>query len=262
MQFRHTLRSILLGYNVWLDKTIARSEVRDFVRGLHPMLPAKPLMRLGNPDGDGGYIVPDDLDGLSGMISPGVSDEVGFDLKMAERGLPVFLCDARIDCPPQKHSNFHFLKKYVDTYNSDLTITLDDFAAQAGNDGDLMLQMDIEGAEYRVIHAMSDQLLRRFRIMVFEFHDVSSVFTRCGMREIAAAFAKLRQHHHIVHIHPNNAAAADRCGDLIVPPLLEITFYRKDRDVFSPSASVYPLAIDRDNTKHEPAIPLPPNWLA
>jgi Methyltransferase FkbM domain len=44
--------------------------------------------------------------------------------------------------------------------------------------------MDIEGAEFRVLQSASSSLLSRFRIMVIEFHDLSSLVTPFGLREI------------------------------------------------------------------------------
>lgn len=92
-----------------------------------------------------------------------------------------------------------------------------------------ILQMDIEGAEYRVIAATTVETLSRFRIIVVEFHELSNLFTKFGFREISNAFRKLLLTHRVVHIHPNNVGGPAVRGHLSVPSLMEFTFYRKDR---------------------------------
>ena len=46
----------------------------------------------------------------------------------------------------------HFTKKFLGVTNNDLTITLDDWVdGNSPGDGDLILQMDVEGAEWPVL---------------------------------------------------------------------------------------------------------------
>src|SRR5690606_15588501 len=70
------------------------------------------LVRIG-PRGDGGYLVPGDLSGLAGAISPGVSTQCGFDIDLADRGIPVVMADASVDGSPVAHHEFIFVKKFV-----------------------------------------------------------------------------------------------------------------------------------------------------
>ena len=44
--------------------------------------------------------------------------------------------------------------------------------------GDLLLQMDVEGAEYPILHEVSEETLAKFRIMIIEFHYVDRIFDR------------------------------------------------------------------------------------
>jgi hypothetical protein len=204
--------------------------------------------------------MPDDLDGVSGCISPGVSTEVGFDLEIASRGIDVYQADASVAGPPVQHERFHFTRKFLDSYNSENTITLDDYCDGVPGDGDLIFQMDIEGAEYRVLASASYALLRRFRIMVIEFHDLDHLFSRVGFREMSSVFRKLRCTHEIVHIHPNNVAPPVKVGAIEIPPLMEFTFYRKDRDRFGTRPLRFPHPLDADNLPDNPTVVLPEFW--
>jgi len=51
------------------------------------------------------------------------------------------------------------------------TIGLDDLVAGAGGEIDMM-KMDVEGAEYAVLHAVSSKALRRIHRIVLEYHGV------------------------------------------------------------------------------------------
>ena len=72
-----------------------RNDVESLIRRLHPRMTDKGLIRLG-PAGDGGYLVPDDLDGIEACFSPGVGDLVGFERDCLARGMRVFMAD-RVD---------------------------------------------------------------------------------------------------------------------------------------------------------------------
>jgi FkbM family methyltransferase len=54
------------------------------------------------------------------------------------------------------------------------TIRLDDLLDRAGGQVDLM-KMDVEGAEYAVLHAVSPEGLRRIRRIVLEYHAVAGL---------------------------------------------------------------------------------------
>ena len=54
------------------------------------------------------------------------------------------------------------------------TIRLDDLLESAGGQVDLM-KMDVEGAEYAVLHAVSSKTLRRIHRIVLEYHGVTGL---------------------------------------------------------------------------------------
>jgi hypothetical protein len=110
--------------------------------------------------------------------------------------------------------------------NNSTTITLDTWVDQSCPAGDLLLQMDIEGAEWIVLLNASETILRRFRIIVVEFHSLERLMDKHAFPEISAAFDRLLEYFNVVHIHPNNWSGTVRCGSLVIPRTLEITFLR------------------------------------
>src|SRR3954463_7181162 len=55
-----------------------------------------PLIRVGGA-GDGGYLLPDDLDGIAACFSPGVSNQATFEEDLLARGIPCFQADASVE---------------------------------------------------------------------------------------------------------------------------------------------------------------------
>jgi len=253
------VRTMLLNCGVWVDGSVDETSLLDLIASLRPKRTDRAMKRFG-ANGDGGYLMPDDLDGIGACISPGVNIECGFDTDIANLGIDVFLADASVSGPPVAHDRFKFSKLYFDTYKSDNTITIDEFCRDLASEQDLILQMDIEGAEYRVLSSVSESTLSRFRIMAIEFHDLDQLFNPFGFREINGVFAKLLSTHNVVHIHPNNLADPAVHGEIVIPPCMEFTFYRKDRGNFVDGPMSYPHELDAKNIAEKPDVPLPRCW--
>jgi hypothetical protein len=237
-----------------------KSAVQLFMKKLYPVASDTKLIRLG-PAGDGGYLVPDDLAGIEACFSPGVAFSSGFEKDCANLGMKVFLADRSVDQPAEMHEQFFFTKKYIGVTTNDDFMTLDDWvdASLPHSQSDLLLQIDIEGFEYEVFLAMSDRLMRRFRIIVVEFHAMGQLFNLPFFRLASRAFDKILQNHTCVHIHPNSCCEPLYIGGLVIPSVAEFTFLRTDR-ISNPSyARTFPHPLDADNTD-KPPFPLPQCW--
>jgi hypothetical protein len=232
-------------------------QMEAFSRALHPV--SADLIRVG-PAGDGGYLVPDVLDGIVACFSPGVGDCSDFERACAERGMDVFLADATVDGPAVEHPNFHFVRRYIGGYTDDTTISLDDWVAASGvGDGDLLLQMDIEGAEYSSLLAASPELLRRFRVMAIEFHFLGQLGEDPFFGLAASMFGKLLESHVVVHAHPNNFSDVVEVAGVATPRVVEFTFVRRDHDLGIGYATRFPHPLDVENATDRP-MTLPKAW--
>ena len=69
----------------------------------------------------------------------------------------------------------------------------------------MIMQMDIEGDEYKVLLDMPIKLLKQFRIIVIEFHFLTRLFNLYSNQFIYSSFKKLLEHFKVVHIHPNKS---------------------------------------------------------
>ena len=70
-----------------------------------------------------------------------------------------------------------FEKKWLDIDEGKDSISLDKWVKKNVSNAyeDLILLMDIEGAEYRNIISSSETLLKRFRIIVIELHHLENL---------------------------------------------------------------------------------------
>lgn len=191
------------------------------------------MIRLGGHD-DGSYCIPDDLEEIAHCFSPGVGPSSAFEFDLAKRGIPVSLADASVPGPTLTHPNFRFRRSYIASYSDSdrRLLSINDWCAlECGGmiEGDLLLQMDIEGNEYEVIHAMSEALLQKFRIIVVEYHHLNQLrhATMCAVMK--SAIAKLSKHFVVCHAEPNFSAGTFWFQGKRHPRLLEVTYLRKDR---------------------------------
>lgn len=248
-------------FNFSLTSRVDKSQILELIKSLHPKKSVNTLIRFG-PNGDGGYLIPDDLDGIVACFSPGVDLESGFEYSLAEQGIKVFMADYSVEMPIINHSNFHFKKKYLSSRNDAQFMTLDSWVNEVlpnDDSSDLLLQMDIEGFEFECIFSMSPELLQRFRIIVIEFHEMYRLFDQTYFNVFKAALKKLLINHSVVHAHPNNVRPSVKIDRIELYPFMEFTFVRNDRVILDEFVSNFPHPLDWNNTSNE-SIHLSNSW--
>lgn len=230
---------------------------------LRPFATEIPLIRIGD-FGDGGYLVPDDLRAIAACYSPGVSQQASFEMDMAKRGIPCFMADASVDSPPLDVPGAQFIPKFLGERDAGDTMTLAHWVSQTDPDpgADLLLQMDIEGAEYSTLAAAPRALLRRFRMIVIELHHLPSVLTKPRFQAPALkAIENLRADFVTVHLHSNNVSGSVEIDGQAIPRVVEATLLRRDRARDLRPAPALPHPLDRRHNPKRPDLPLPPRWL-
>ncbi|WP_354543495.1 FkbM family methyltransferase [Roseovarius sp. MBR-78] len=221
-----------------------------------------PLIRLGD-FGDGGYLVPDDLRGIAACYSPGVSEQASFEMDMAKRGIASFMADASVERPPLNVPGAQFVRKFLGDKDEGQFMTLASWVAATDPDpeADLLLQMDIEGAEYATLAAAPRDLLHRFRMIVIEWHHLPSVLTKPRFMAPALAVAeKLHEDFVTVHLHPNNVSGSVEIEGQMIPRVVEATLLRRDRAHGLRPARDLPHPLDRRHNPKRPALALPERW--
>ncbi len=253
--FRH------LGFQI--SPLTSRQDLKSFFKNLMPVTTNHKLIRIG--EDDGGYLIPDDLTEISACFSPGVSSVADFENELSKTGIKCFLADYSVEQAPINNDLFSFSKKFIGNRNDEVFITLKKWIENniPGNRSDLILQMDIESAEYDVILETSEDTLNQFRIIVIEFHNLHNfLLDRFAFKTIDNTFKKLLQNFSIVHLHPNNYFLPVKYLGFEIPPILEITFLRKDRIKYSFPAIEFPHRLDRKNTNRNKDFVLPKCWFS
>lgn len=256
----HYLKGMLLKRNIFFKRCTNELELSKFFTMIRPVVTDKELIRIGDYS-DGGYLIPNDLEGIEACFSPGVSSEASFEFALAKYNINCYLADYSVEAPPIKHKLFDFVKRYLGAENTDIYMTLESWINEKfPNLSDAILQMDIEGSEYAVIYQTPIEILKKFRIIVIEFHGLDNIFNQGGFDLIYLTFQKILTEFEIVHIHVNNVWPSLKYGIYEVPPLIEFTFLRKDRINFKEPYLNFPHMLDVKNFKSKPDIILPMCW--
>lgn len=237
-----------------------KDKILDLISTLRPKITDKQLIRLGG-DKDGGYLVPNDLNNIEACFSPGVGNISSFEYSCADLGMKIFMADASVTNPVPEDDQFQFIQKFVGKSNGSDFITLERWMQSTGINGkkDLILQMDIEGSEFEVLNCTSVNTLKRFRIIIVEFHKLHQLWNPLYFYKAKKAFKKLLENHICVHIHPNNCCGNRTINDIDFPVVAEFTFIRKDRVKELGMVTSLPHILDQDNTD-QVKLSLPKIW--
>lgn len=257
----NAVKNRVLSLGITAARQTKTSDVQHLIEKLRPEDCGKDLIRIGGK-GDGGYLIPDDLQGIEYCFSPGVSTMSEFENHLADLGIKSFLADYSVESPPITRPEFIFDKKFLGSTDSGRFFTLATWKDKYLKDykGDLILQMDIEGFEYQVIANTPDQLLDQFRILVIEFHSLDRLFDPWSFELLESCFEKLLEHFCVAHIHPNNDAGTVKRKDLEIPEVLEFTFLNKKRVSRTKPKTNFPHKLDQDNFPTKRPLNLPECW--
>ena len=213
----------------------SKQDVVALLARLRPQDNGHSLIRVGGP-GDGGYLIPDDLRDITELFSPGSNKLSNFEKELAEHWeIKSYICDSIEEKPDDLSSFQDFTPAWVGPYtDGDKLISLTQWIEEKSqSSGDLMLQMDIEGAEFQTLMSVSTKLIKRFRIIVIELHFLEALKNRWAFEQIYSPFFnKLLGNFDVIHVHPNNCCGVWTFGDIEYPRLVELTLHRKDRSKY------------------------------
>lgn len=162
----------------------------------------KSYIRVGN-NSDGGYVMLDDFDGIDGVLSFGVGMNITWEEDIADTGVIVEMYDPTVEKVNLSKDNLFFyqigvgkkknIKKKIDTLKNILDFN------HFKDCEDMILKMDIEGAEWDVLPDLSDDILNRFRQIVFEFHGMTRI-SPFFKKKVHASLKNLNKTHQLVHV--------------------------------------------------------------
>lgn len=236
-------------------KNILEPEIRkspqkaDYFREIKKYLCCKKVhkknyVRVGGCRGDGGYIMVDDFHDKMRAYSIGIGDNASWDKELADKGIKVLMYDHTIFHLPQVHNNFTFHRCGVGTGEN--CRPLEDILRENGDwdNHDLILKMDVEGAEWEVLDSTPSELLNQFIQISLELHGVCNMENK---ERILRILRKLSLTHQAIWVHGNNIDKAENADGILIPNLLEVTYVRKDACLFEEGACEFPMPLDLPN---------------
>ena len=268
---RQQIRDILFQRNDWeirkkeseeaqfakLLERVRQQDLHDYVRAygkigelLDILRPYRCIgaekARIGSGK-DGGYaMLPPDSGNIA--YSFAASADSPQDLVMAEIGHQVFQYDGTIEAAPDSHPNIHFHRNNIaaPSQNTPDTKTVGRIFDDLGHQGkdNIILQIDIEGAEWAVFEEISEEQIKQFKQIIIEWHGLSPFME--GFNRRLSILRKVAQTNTPIHVHINNYGYPRNAeqGLLFYGDAYEISYVRSDDFAFEPDEAAYPTELD------------------
>ena len=199
--------------------------------------------RRFGPNNDGGYVLLNKSFGEVAVFGYGVGHDATFEDQVAEAlDCRAFVFDHTLgDAVPHIGPRTTFVAEGVTApASSDVLKTFSEHLERlVGPVGDVLLKIDIEGAEWDVIeHESFDRVTQ----LIFEFHDLDIDVERKTrlLQKISETFDLV--HVHGVNFHNQPIFAYNRATD--IPRFIECTFVRKNLVETCPCTETYPTPFD------------------
>jgi hypothetical protein len=214
----------------------------------------RPKIRIG-PNTDGGYILADCISPAQTVLSYGIGTEYRCDIELAERGHDVYMFDHTIEAIQPGNKQLNFFREGVagGTDISQNLFSIKDHLHRHQIRGDqLILKMDVEGAEFDALEAVPDDTLDRFEQIVFEVHSLNNLDDPDFRNRFRRIFRRLNSTFTLFHVHANNYDGPNGLAivsGIPVSPLLELSYVRSARVHRRASQTLYPTALDYPNVQ-------------
>ena len=208
----------------------ADERLLTFARAIRPMTsPQLELTRIGGAT-DGGYVMAEPV-AASGAISIGVGWDVSWDQDIGSRGIPVAMFDHTVRKAPAHVPGGTFHRIGIGPTHGPKIRPLDQLVSTAGFAGrdDLLLKMDVEGAEWLALTQPTSANLQPFTQIALELHGIAGLKDPRAAQGILATIEHLGETHYPIHAHANNYDELVRFGNWWFPNAIEVSFIRKDK---------------------------------
>lgn len=229
MIFKKIIKKIFTKFNISTYGTVKKKDILKLIDLLRPFDLGVDHIRLGG-NSDGSYIVPKILEDMKYCFSAGYGGDCSFEKNLEEIGIKTFLADYSYDAPEDLKSCI-YTKKFISSFNDDKSIDINKWIIDLlpEKNSNLILQLDIEGSEYEVIHAISENNLKKFDIVIIELHNLFMVDNQIFFKFFYNFLKKLKKHYEVFYLQPNNCCGVSNFDDIIFPNILEITLLNKSK---------------------------------
>ena len=200
--------------------------------------------RLGSPH-DGGYVIADDISSNDYVVSFGVEGNVDFEKDLNGYGCHIDMYDYSVDKTPIDIPNSRFFKEKIGV-SADST-TLQECLNKTNKD--IFLKVDIEGSEWDVFAASTEEELNRCRQITIEAHWLQNLPYDAFYNAVVMALTNLRKTHTPVLLHPNNNQPLMVLGNYPVPTVFEVLYLRNSSYKFEAEKDLFAGLVTRNDTR-------------
>lgn len=259
--FKNLVRKILSYLNIYAHRSVTKEKLISFIKLFKIKIPEKfSLIRVGS-EADGGYLIPNIMSQIDYCFSAGIGSNIQFEKDLLKYDIKSFGADNSVNKLPSEVRHYSFLKKNISSVNDQNNITFENWVNDYRLNDNLIGQIDIEGGEYNLILNTPNHIFKKFKIIIFEFHNVQKISDSITYEFYFNALKKLLENFNICHVHINNAEKFTKIRNIEIPHLLEVTFLRKDFYKGDLKKIELPHHLDRKNVPSKTEIKFDNNWL-
>ena len=190
-------------------------------------------VKVGGPY-DGGYVLPQDFDGIVAVFSPGVGTNSSFESYFASLGIPCFLADPTVDGPAQSNKMFSFSKIKIGSSSKlgdsmSLGQWIESTQPNEMRAHSLIIQCDIEGDEWVALNTNNfpREIRKLVRYLIVEFHNLHEIAHNSQSKQMLETLLELRKDFAPIFKSANNYEISHKIDGYWIPPVLEVTFINR-----------------------------------
>lgn len=209
-----------------LDVSIQNSKglylrYKEFLKILKPNWQSEnEYIRIGSKYDGGYWITKRVLRKADFLVSGGIESNNDFEYYLARNGIPGIQIDNSVDRAPKAHKKLQFIKKTLGISENNISRYI------PINSKNVIIKLDIEGAEYETLKQITD--FSKVICLIVEFHEIYKIVEEDFWRSLKELLSKLKLSHDNICVKANNAGGTFIIGNQILPKVIEVTFVRKD----------------------------------
>jgi hypothetical protein len=119
-----------------------------------------------------------------------------------------------------KKNVIHYQNRVYNRKDLDIDIEIEDIFKRQSNNKNILLKIDIEGGEYRILNQIINYQ-KVIPVITCEFHDIGPL-----RKTFEDNLKSILEFYYILHLHGNNYVG---CSEDNTPDVLEITFINKNQ---------------------------------
>ena len=199
----------------------------------------KTRILMGN-NSDGSYVMLNDFENIKFAYSIGIRDAIQFDKALADKGIDIYMYDHTINNLAYENEKFHWKKIGIGgiSQRSNNIQTLEEMMKENGhlNEKNMILKMDVEGAEWDTLNDITEEILKQFKYLLIEFH-----FSKSNNRVIYNILKKIFKIFQPFYVHCSPFSRFRTFGNNKICSAIEVSYITRSGYSFTKDKSIYPI---------------------